>query len=76
MRSSIAARWRGLEEVADHAQVQGFAEAPGAGDEVYLAGMVDEVRYETGFIDKVTIIIDEFLVIGDALFQFLFHDDF
>ena len=41
---------------------------------MHLAGMLDEVRYETGFIDKVTIIIDEFLEIGDTLFQFLFHD--
>ena len=71
-----AARWRGLKEVADHAEVQGFAEAPGTGDEVHLAGVIDKAADEMGFIDKIAVIVDEFLEIGDALSQILFHNGF
>ena len=53
-----------------------FAESPGAGDEVHFAGMIDKVRNKAGFIDKITIIVDKFLEIGNALFQFLFHNGF
>ena len=74
--AAVAARWRGLKEVADHAEVQGFAEAAGAGDEVHLAGVIDKMRYEAGFINKVAIIVDEFLKIGDALSQILLHNGF
>ena len=66
----------GTQEVADHAEVQGFAEAPGAGDEVHLAGMINKIGDKMGFIDKITAFTDEFLEIGDALFQFLFHTGF
>ena len=74
--AAITTRWRGFKEVADHAQVQGFAEAPGAGDEMHLAGMINKICDKMGFIDKIAVFTDEFLEIGDALFQFLFHDDF
>ena len=66
----------GLQEVADHAHVQGFPEAPGAGDKVHLAGVVDKVRDKMGFIDEVAIVVDEFFEISDTLSQFLFHDAF
>ena len=68
-------RQGGLQEVADHAQVQGFPEAPGAGDKVYLAGVVNKVADKVSFIDEVAVFVNEFLEIGDALFQ-LFHDGF
>ncbi len=42
---------------------------------MHLAGVVDEIADKMGFIDEVTIFVDEFLEIGDALFQ-LFHDAF
>ena len=74
--ATVAVRWRGLKEVADHAEVQGFAEAPGRVMRCTFAGVIDKMRYETGFIDKVAIIVDEFLEIGDALSQILFHDGF
>ena len=45
------------------------------GDKVYLAGVVNEIADEMGFIDEVAVFVDEFLEIGDALFQF-FHDVF
>ena len=69
-------RQGGLQEVADHAHVQGFPEAPGAGDKVHLAGVVDKVRDKMGFIDEVAIVVDEFFEISDTLSQFLFHDAF
>ena len=72
--AGMGRQW-GLQEVADHAQVQGFPEAPGAGDKVHLAGVVDEIADKMGFIDEVAVFVDEFLEIGDALFK-LFHDVF
>ena len=65
----------GLQEAADHAQVQGFPEAPGAGDKVNLAGVVNKIADKMGFIDEVAVFVNEFFEIGDALFQ-LFHDVF
>ena len=39
---------------------------------MHFAGVIDKMRYETGFIDIIAIIVDEFLEIGDALSQILF----
>ncbi len=43
---------------------------------MHFAGVVDKATDEMGFIDKVAVIVDEFLEIGDALSQILFHDIF
>ena len=43
---------------------------------MHFAGGIDKMRYEMGFIDKVAIIVDKFLEIGDALSQIFFHDAF
>ena len=66
-------RRRNLKEVADHAQIEGFAKASGPGYQVHLAGMIDEVGYKMGLVDEVTSLGDEFSEIGDALFQPLGH---
>ena len=53
-------RTGGLKEIAEHAQIQGFAETPGTGNQVYFAGIVDKIRDEMGFIDKIAVSVDEF----------------
>ncbi len=62
-----------LKEIADHAQIQGFAETPGAGNQVYFAGIVDKILDEMGFIDKIAVFVDEFLEIRDTLGQAFLH---
>ena len=42
---------------------------------MHLAGVVNEIADKMGFIDEVTVFVDKFLEIGDALFKF-FHDVF
>ena len=53
--------------------VEGFTKTPGAGNEMYFAGIVNKVADKMGLIDKVAIIVDEFLEIGNALSQVLGH---
>ena len=41
---------------------------------MYFAGIVDKILDEMGFIDKITVFIDEFLEIRDTLGQAFLHD--
>ena len=69
----MAFRQRCLKEVADHAEIERFAEAPGAGYKMHFAWIVDEILDKVGFVDKIAVFSDEFPEIANPFRNALLH---